>query len=163
MEPVIAFLKENPGMGVVALVILIPLAIVFQKKAAPVIFHTIEYVLYVIIAHYFIHATVKVIAWYKSQTPDVNDITAAPYTSPRNPVTENFFDKELYNPTGLLYFEALVAVAILYIVIVVRPTSYSASNKYKGDKERGMAPKNAAEKRKARYNRGKATSNRARK
>lgn len=164
MEPLITFAKENQAAMAVIVIVLIPLMIVYQKQSAPILFHTVEYILYFTVAHYLIYAAVQVIAWYKSQTPDINDIGAAPFNTPNNIVMQSLFDKANYNPTGLMYFELVVALVLLYIVVVVRPTAYSTGNSYKGDKERGMsAADSRAAKQRARYDRDKAAKQRSRK
>ena len=163
VEPIITYVKENVAVAVVAAIILIPLAVIYQKKSAPIIFHSIEYMLYIVLAHYIIYAVVQVIAWYNSQAPDLENLGALSYDSPNNPLTQNFFDKSLYNPGGLLYFEMIVALTLLYIVVVVRPTSYSVTNTYKGGKERGTDTDGKSPRTKGRYNRSKATTERNRK
>lgn len=163
MEPLITFVKENQAILAVAIIILIPIGFIYQKQAAPILFHMIEYLLYLSVAHTIIYAGVQVVAWYKLQTPDINGETSIPFNTPINPLAENFFDKTLYSPTGLIYFEALVALGLLYIVVIVRPTAYSASNKYKGNKERGMPSKSSPSGRRSRYDRNKANDQRSQK
>lgn len=160
MEPIITFVKENLSLTIAGAVILIPLMVIYQKKSAPFIFHSIEYILYLTLAHYMIYAVVQVIAWYKSQTPDTNDLSALPFNTPNNPLTQNFLDKSLYNPGGLLYFEVIVALFLVYVVVVLRPATYSVANTYKGDKERGMSKDAKSPQGRSRYNRSKASGQR---
>lgn len=159
MEPIITFVTENVSLTIVAVILFVPLAVIYQTKVAPVIFHTIEYFLYLTLAHYMIYAMVQVVAWYKSQTPDINDAGATPFNTPRGIISQNFLDKSLYNPTGLLYFELGVAFFLLYIVVVVRPTTYSTANKHKGNKDRGMPGERGG----GRYDRSKASSQKSQK
>jgi hypothetical protein len=160
VEPIITFANENQAVLVVTVIVLIPIMFMYQSKSAPILFHSIEYCLYMSVAHTLIYAVVQIVAWYKSQTPDINGLSPIPYNTPINPISQNFFDKTMYNPIGLLYFETLVALGLLYIVVIVRPTSYTSTNKYKGNKERGMSEKDGASRSKSRYNRSKAAGHR---
>lgn len=164
MEPIITVAKENLGILAFAGVILIPLFIVYQKKAMPIIFHTAEYLVYLTAMHYVLYVMVVVAAWYQESTRMEAAGTGAStiYSTPRNVISENFFDKALYTPTWLFYFELVMIFVLLYVVVVVRPTSYSGANSYQGDKNRGMAQPegNRVAGGKGRYDRSRAAGNR---
>jgi hypothetical protein len=160
VEPLISFARENVILFAILAVIFLPVAIIFQKSVAPLIFHTAEYILYVTLSHYILYAMVQTAAWYKDAAGGVIK-TDDVYTTPMNPLTENFFDKSLYNPTGLFYFELLMVFGFLYLVVVVRPTSYSGSNTYKGDSERGMTAAEKRNQRAGRYNRNRAKTSKS--
>ncbi len=159
MEPIITFARENVAVMVVIGVIFAPVYYLYKKKVAPVLFHVFEFFIYMAIVHYVTFFIVKIIAWYKGQTADPGYTT--PFTAPWNPLTDSFLDLEVYHPDGILYFELIMSIVVVYIVVVVRPTTYSTQNTYKGDKERGMG--DGTPKGRARYDRGKATAKRGKK
>ncbi|MFP6581600.1 MAG: hypothetical protein VCD00_03475 [Candidatus Hydrogenedentota bacterium] len=163
MEPIITLARENVGPLAFLGVILVPLFIIYQKKAMPVVFHSVEYCVYVLLGHYVLWLMVSVADWYKEQTAmdAAEAVRSATFTTPANLLTENFIERSLYSPTWLYYFELVMMFVLLYVVVVVRPTTYSASNSYKGDKDRGMLTAEERKKRGGgRYDRGRASSQR---
>lgn len=160
MEPIITAIRENLAIVAVIAVLLLPAAYIMQQKAMAFLFHTTEFVVYTALMHYMLYAMVQVAAWYKQSTQmtgeDSNEI---PYNTPSGIISQNFFDRSLYNPTGLFYFEIILTLIILYIVVVVRPTSYGGQNTYKGDKNRGMQPQpGGARRSQGRYDRNRAST-----
>lgn len=168
MEPIITAIRENLTIVAVIAVLLVPAIYFMQQKAAAFVFHTIEYFVYVLLMHYMLYAMVQVAAWYKQSTAmtvvEEGAERAMPFNTPAGIISENFFNRALYNPTWLFYFEAIMCVALLYLVVVVRPTAYGGSNNFKGDKERGMKPQPGGVRRAAgrgRYDRTRAQSGRS--
>lgn len=163
MEPIITLARENVGPLAFLGVILVPLFIIYQKKAMPAVFHSIEYCVYVLLGHYVIWLMVSVADWYREQTiMDAAEVgRSGTYTTPADLLTLNFIDRSLYSPTWLYYFELVMMFVLLYVVVVVRPTTYTASNSYKGDKDRGMlTPEERKKRGGGRYDRGRAKSQR---
>lgn len=117
-----------------ALVVFIIIAM-FKKTLMPIVYHCIELVVYFLACHYIIWMGTSLCNWYANET---NPSEGYDFKTPAGLISQNFADKTLYNPTSLFYFEVIIAVALMYLVVVVRPTSYSGKNKYKGDSDRGM-------------------------
>lgn len=165
MEPLISVIRENVAAVAVIGVLLLPVIYLLQKKATAFMFHTVEYIVYVTLAHYLLYAMVQVAAWYKESTAmSEEDSNAIPFNTPAGILSENFFDKSLYNPTWLFYLEGIIALGLLYLVVVIRPTSYGGTNKFKGDSERGLKPQPGGARRAAgrgRYDRSKASGDKS--
>lgn len=167
MEPVITAVRENIAIVAVLGVLLFPILYLLQQKAMAFLFHTIEYIVYVTLMHYMLYAMVQVAAWYKQSTAmtvvEEGEQADAPFNTPAGIISQNFFDSSLYNPAWLFYFEGIMCLALLYLVVVVRPTSYSGANSFKGDKDRGMKPQPGGARRAAgrgRYDRSRAQTGR---
>ena len=138
MEPIITFAMENLGFAAIVGILLILIIAVNQKKMMPFVYHSVECVVYFLAFHYLFWLGVSVANWYANET---NPTEGFGFKTPGGLLSQNFADKALYTPVSLFYFEVAMAVLILYLVIVIRPTSYSGKNKYKGDSERGMEPR----------------------
>jgi hypothetical protein len=101
---------------------------------------------------------VRVFSWFRSETKFKNfDGSLQESFRPMyTPLYDHFWDKTQYSPEWLFYVELLIAAALLYVVIVIRPTRLSrGKNKYKGTVSKGQ------EKRAA-YNRARAAAQRGR-
>lgn len=105
--------------GVTALIIIVA----FYKYVKPVLYHTLEYVMYCTVVHLFLAGFVRAFSWFREETEFKNfkgvlDPDWEPYTTP---VTEAFWKMEFYNPQWLFWLEVALAAFLLYIVIVIRP------------------------------------------
>ncbi len=67
---------------------------------------------------------VSAVSWFREETEFKNfrgdlDPGWSPYTTPLN---LDFWQMQYYNPRWLFWFELFLAVFLLYVVIVIRPT-----------------------------------------
>jgi hypothetical protein len=123
-EPIILHVQEY-GIAYfgIALVIL-PLLVVFRKYTLPFIYHSVEYILYCAVAHVMIGGLVRAFSWFRSETTFKSFDDSAPVASFKTPIAQGFWQKELYNPEWLFWFEVGVAALLLYVVIFVRPVKF---------------------------------------
>ncbi len=125
-EAISLHLQENGVAYFVAAVVLIPLIVVFRKYTLPVLYHTVEYALYCAVAHVLIGGLTRAFSWFRGETSFKNyngDLSPSfvPFTTPLN---LNFWQRELYSPQWLFWFEVGVAVMLLYVVIFIRPVKF---------------------------------------
>jgi hypothetical protein len=147
-EAIMLHLQENGIAYFAGAVVLIPLSIVFRKYTLPVLYHTCEYVLYCAVAHTLIGGLTRAFSWFRSETAFKSysgDVSSEfkPFTTPLN---QNFWQRELYSPQWMFWFEVGVALLLLYIVIVVRPVKlkqkpYKSKRPAPGQISAGNRPK----------------------
>lgn len=141
MDTIIQHIEQNLAIYVLATAFGAPILYLFRKQTVPVIYHSIEFAIYCGVFHYLFGGLLRVGSWFRSETSFKNmDGSLAkefkPFTTPLN---WHFWEKELYQPQAVFYVEAVVALLILYVVVVIRPTRYKR-NIYRGRVE---APKKA--------------------
>jgi len=82
------------------------------------------------------HYLIGVFSWFRDQT----EMNALGETGAKVPMTtplQEFWLRDAYNPSWLLWVEVGVVVAVLYIVVVIRPVRMKKKNKYQGkDKQK---------------------------
>jgi len=130
VNPLIEHIQSNMNMYIVLALAILPPVIYFQKYTLPVIYHTVEYVLYCTIVHVFFGGLMRIFSWFRGETKFKNydgsiDSAFAGYSTPLN---LHFWDKSQYTPVGLFYTEVAFALIILYVVIFLRPTSFRKKN-----------------------------------
>ena len=128
---------------------------VSKKKMMPIVYHVFEFCVYLTICHYVLWLAVVAINYFADAT---NPGSLHGYKTPGSILYQNFADKALYSPVALFYTEMAIVLALMYVVIVVRPTSYSTKNRYKGDSDRGMESKRGRGA--PRYDRARASGDR---
>lgn len=131
---------------VVAVVVVVPLLYAFRRWTFPVIFHSVEGVFYFVCVHMVIAGMVRFFQYFKSETEMENALGPGEQAlAMTTPVNINFWQKDLYNPEWLFYFEIAVILGIAYVVLKLRPVNYKRKNRYKGKKAQGAkATKNPA-------------------
>lgn len=137
MHTIIQHIEEHLALYVVAAVFGAPVLYLFRRQSLPVIYHSIEYIIYCVLFHYFTGGVMRLMSWYRSETSFRNtdgslskDFT--PFTTPLN---LHFWEKELYHPQWFFYVEAVVAMLLLYVVIFIRPARFKR-NVYRGRTEK---------------------------
>ncbi|PCJ56048.1 MAG: hypothetical protein COA73_12925 [Candidatus Hydrogenedentota bacterium] len=130
MNPIIEHLQNNMAVYIVAALAILPPFFYFRKYTFPTLYHTIEYVFYCGIVHYFFGGLMRVFTWFRGETAFKNydGSIDSGYTGYNTPLGFNFWDKAQYSPVGLFYAEIVFALIILYVVIFLRPTSYRKRN-----------------------------------
>lgn len=125
-EAITLHLQENGVAYFVGSVVLIPLLVVFRKYTLPVLYHTAEYAIYCAIAHVLIGGLTRVFSWFRAETSFKNysgDLSPD-FVAFTTPLNSGFWQRELYSPQWLFYFEIAVALLLLYVVIFVRPIKF---------------------------------------
>ncbi len=132
-----------------AVVFAAPLLYLFRKQTLPVIYHSVEFVIYCGVVHYVIGGVMRVASWYRSETSfrNTDGSLAKEFTPFTTPLNLHFWEKELYNPQWFFYVEVVVAVLLLYVVIFIRPTRFKR-NVYKGRTGKPQKTKKTASTRK---------------
>ncbi len=126
MDTIIQHIEQNVALYVIAVAFAAPLLYLFRKQILPVIYHSIEYIIYCGVFHYFVGGIMRVASWFRAETAFKNadgsfEKEFTPFTTPLN---WHFWEKELYNPQWFFYAEAVAAVLLLYVVIFIRPTRF---------------------------------------
>lgn len=149
MQPIIQHVQEHLALYVGGVVLVLPLLYLFRKQTAPVLYHTAEYLIYCTVFHFVVGGLFRVGSWFRLETSFRNHdgSIAADYVAFTNPLNFNFWQKELYNPEWLFYFEIAAAAGFLYLVIVVRPMRFKR-NVYKGRVEKPLDEKKQERQRK---------------
>ena len=131
METVIEHLRDNVVAYCLISACVVPVLVIFRKQSFPVIFHTVETIVYLSFFHLGLHGLINVAAWYKRssafQGSEVQPDFSTPLWAP--------WMKELYNPQGLYYLEIVVALIVIFIVIRFRPMQVKTGNTYRGKQD----------------------------
>lgn len=135
-EPITLHVQEYGIVYFGAAIVVIPLLVVFRKYTLPVIYHGVEYLLYCAVAHILIGGLTRAFSWFRSETTFKAFDDKTPVAGFTTPLTNGFWQKDLYNPEWLFWFEIGVAVLLLYVVVVIRPVKF----KHKPYKSRKPAP-----------------------
>ena len=125
-EAITLHIQENGIVYFGVAVVLIPLIVVFRKHTLPVIYHAAEYLLYCAVAHVLLGGLVRAFSWFRGETTFKNydGSMSAQFTPFTTPLNLNFWQRELYSPQWLFWFEIGVAVLLLYVVLFIRPVKF---------------------------------------
>lgn len=143
LDTIMQHVQDNLAAYAVGGVVALAIILVFRKYTIPFLYHTGEYLFYCTVIHVVLSGLIRAFSWFRSETTFKNydgglskDFEA--YTTP---VSLNFWQKELYNPEWLFWVEVVLAVVLLYVVIVIRPTKF---NRYGNRRVQQAAKKKAA-------------------
>jgi len=155
---------SNPGVtlndplfvGVIAAAIFLPIILITRKYSLPAILYVVEYTAYCVVAHLTVGGLTRTFSWFKSQTTfealdDTGMEDRLGYTTPFN---LDFWQKELYNPEWLFWLELGIAVALLYVVVMMRPLKFGGKN----NRQRRLAKKKRVEQKHKAYANRHATA-----
>lgn len=136
MESVLEHLREHMALYIISGVVIVPLLYAFRQYTAPILFHGLETAIYLTVFHVGFHYLIGVFSWFRTQT----EMNALGETGAKVPMTtplQEFWLRDAYNPSWLLWVEVGVVVIVLYIVVVIRPVRMKKKNKYQGkDKQK---------------------------
>ncbi len=122
MEAVMAHLHEHYAYYLVAAIILLPPLIIFRRWTVPGIQYTVEYVIYLALAHGALWVIVRVAAWFKDQSTmkRARGLDSESYNPGWETPWLEFWNKDLYTPHWLMYFEIAVAVILFGFMLKYR-------------------------------------------
>ena len=125
-DALVLHLQHNGIAYFVGAMVVIPLIVVFRKYSLPFLFHVGEYLVYCALAHVMISGLTRAFSWFRGETSFKNyagelEADFVPFTTPLN---LNFWQRELYSPEWLFWFECGVAALLLYVVIFLRPVKF---------------------------------------
>lgn len=128
MEAAFEHVRDNLGAYLVVCACAIPVLFVFRKHTGPVVFHTIEVIIYAAVTHAAFGGAVRSAWWFKSMTSMHLDPNRQAFTTP----WLAFWKKDLYAPEALYYAEVVFLILIIFVVARYRPMSLGQKNVYKG-------------------------------
>jgi len=139
METLLAHIQEHLleyGAGTAFVLI----AVFFTRKwTLPVIQWAIELCAYAAIFHVILHFIVAVAAWfnYESQMKMLKDERVA--TGWQTPLFE-FWNRELYKPSWVLWFEIAFAIGAFILMVRLRPMRTQKAGPKREALRKGVAP-----------------------
>lgn len=135
MDAVVAHLQERWIAYVAILLCSSPLLYVFRKQVVPVVWYSCEMAIYMAMFHLLLHAVVRVARWFKLESTFMTDKVDTGWTTP----IFTFWDRGVYNPQWLFYFELVVAILIVAGVVKYRPYTAQTVHARKPVQPKGMA------------------------
>jgi len=104
-----------------ALVVLLPVIIIFRRWSIPLIQYVVELVIYLAIMHIVLWGFLHFASWFK----DMSAMDKAFATDTVNPGWTNslieFWDRAGYNPPWIFYVEIVFAIIVVVAMYRVRP------------------------------------------
>lgn len=137
MDSLIQFVQENAVLlGIIAIAV-IPLGYVYRQYTFPLLFHSCEGLIYASIWHAVLWSMVSLATWFKnaSSMEALDDVTRADWSIPLMAP----WDRAAYDPSWVFFLEVAGWVAILYIIIFIRPVG--TKNRYKREAKPGKIVK----------------------
>jgi hypothetical protein len=122
MDQVLAHLQEYyVAYGLVALGLL-PIIYATRRYSVPLIFYTIEIIIYLIAIHVAVWAVVVTARWFKEQSTMRVLSDGSPVAAPdwSTPLLE-FWQRDLYSPSWLVWLEVVLALIVVGLVFKYRP------------------------------------------
>lgn len=152
MDQVVQNIQENTVAYVVIAVCLLPVLYLTRRWTGPVLMGIGEIIVYSAVFHLIVAGLVRFFAWFREASSFQNVDTSGAVTQATltTPLTQ-FWDRALYKPSFLFWVEVAGFVAILYVVIWIRPTQFASKNKYKGKEESGSGAKGGGLNKTSRY------------
>ena len=123
MEIVTQHLQEHWRIYVFAVILLVPILVVFRRWLMPIIQYAVEVAIYLAIVHVVLGGVVRLAGWFKDQSTMkrarglLNENFDPGWTTP----IPKFWEYDSYNPRWLLYMEILLAIGIIILVWRYRP------------------------------------------
>lgn len=131
MSDLISNVQEHAAILVVLAIVLLPILYAFRRYTGPFFMYVGELIAYSLVFHTIVHGIVRLFAWFRKESAfrdgfgnPIDEISPL-----RTPFLNNFWDRALYAPTWLFYFELVCVAAIFYVVIFLRPTRFGRSHR----------------------------------
>ena len=124
MDAILQHLQEHYRIYIVLAVCLLPPLVIFRRHSIPIIQYLVECSIYITIMHFLVYCIIGFVAWFIDASsmkrafdkdPTVN--VAPDWNVPLN----QFWDRTLYNPEWLFYFECVAGLLIIFLVWRYRP------------------------------------------
>lgn len=121
--PIVEHFQEFYLYYIGGAIVLAPLIFFTRKYSVPLIFFTVEIIIYSVLMHIFMHYLVAITRWFKEKSSmkalraDGRPVDAPEWGTP----LIQFWEKELYNPEWIIYAEGVFLVAIIFLVFRYRP------------------------------------------
>jgi len=160
MQSIMEQIQEYGVIIAIVALVVIPLIYTFRKYTYPLLYHTAEYLVYCAIVHVVIGGLLRFFSYFHEETKfkNFNGTMKDGWVPYSNPVNLQFWDKSLYTPEWFFYFECVLAVGLLYVVIFIRPTRFKSNNAYQQKKDKARAERTNQNTGGATYNRGNASA-----
>jgi hypothetical protein len=126
VEAITLHLQENGIAYFLVAVVIIPLAVVFRRYTLPFLYHTAEYAIYCAVAHTVIGGLTRAFSWFRAETAfkSYSGQLSPDFVPMTTPLNMNFWQRSLYSPQWLFWFEIAVALLLVYVVIFIRPAKF---------------------------------------
>ena len=124
MDVILQHLQEHYRVYIVLAICLLPPLIIFRRFTVPITQYLVECSIYMVIMHFLVYGIVGFVGWFVDASSmkrafgkDTTVSVAPDWNVPLN----EFWDRTLYNPGWLFYFECVVGFIIIYLVWRYRP------------------------------------------
>ncbi len=120
---IVEHFRDNWNIYAIIAIFMIPIIIITRKWSLPLIFYTIETLIYITIMHIVTHLFVILVVWFKVNTSmkmlreDGKPVDAPDWKTP----LYDFWNYTAYSPNWIFYVEIVFAVIIILLVLRFRP------------------------------------------
>ena len=122
MDAVQEHLREHYKLYAGIFLVLLPPVVFFRRYSIPAILYAVEFVVYCILMHSLLGGLTRLASWFKAESAMKRAFDAAADSDPHWTTPFMFFyDRTLYNPRWLFYFEIVAMVAIVVLMRKYRP------------------------------------------
>jgi len=139
MDAVLEFVRTHAIAVAVVAACLLPAIYLTRKYSLPVIQWVIEYVIYCGVFHLLLCGVVKMIAWFRFESQMSfrdQDKVAVTWEIP----VRQFWDRSLYDPKWLFWFEIVIFVAFIGLMMRFRPMKKQRVRERKTSASKGTSP-----------------------
>jgi len=113
-----------------------PLLYIFRRQVIPVVWYAAEIAIYLGLFHLLTYGVVRVAAWFKYESTFMHEKLNPNWRTPLIAI----WDREVYNPSWLFYFELAAAILILVGVFRYRPFRIQTVTHRTAPLRKGIAP-----------------------
>jgi hypothetical protein len=135
MDAVLASIQDKWMAYVAVILCSAPLLYIFRRRVVPIVWYTGEMVAYMAIFHLLLHGIVRLARWFKLESTFMTDKVDVGWDTP----LFTFWDRGVYKPTWLFYFELVAAILIVVGVVRLRPFTAQKTGMRKPVQTKGMA------------------------
>lgn len=118
MEALQAHFQEQWRAYLGVLICGLPLLYIFRKRIVPVILWILEIIVYMAGVHMCLAGLIRLIRWFKLEsTMYIQERVDPGWQIPLN----EFWNRELYKPFWIFYFEVVLLLGVVVLVFFYRP------------------------------------------
>lgn len=138
MTLLLEHLQQNMFLYICILAVLTPVVFFTRRWSVPFLLFSVEYLIYCVLFHLLLHVLVALASWFQfeSQVAAPKDKIRMTWTTP----LDLFWQRDLYDPTSLFYFEIVAALVIMGLVIKFRPMAIQRTTRKPGKVLKGAVP-----------------------